>query len=599
MSWATRRQTTVEEDTAYCLLGIFDIHMPLIYGEGRKKALVRLQKEFQQSSKPPSLISKDEAPWIVPFQRNLRFTGRESQLTKLGEKIFVRGQTTKVAIFGLGGIGKTQLVLELVYRVREKNKNCLVIWIPATNMESLHQAYIDTARQLSIPGWENGKTDVKRLVQEYLGKESAYQWLLVFDNADDINMWTANTGLEPGSSRLIEYLPKSNHGCIIFTTRDRKTAVKLSNQNVVDVPELDEEAAKQLLQTYLVHLDFTKFQPDTKALLAQLTYLPLAIVQAAAYINGNHITIADYLSLLANQEEEVIDLLSEEFEDDGRYHNVKNPVATTWLISFEQIRHRDPLAADYLSFMACIDPKDIPQSLLSAGASQKKEMDAIGTLDAYSFIIRRPTDLALDLHQLVHLATRNWLRKERLITQWTETAISRLQEVFPDHDHKKRSVWRTYLPHALYALLSDVVDKELEDRIDLAWKFAMCLYGDGRFNEAEFSFNEVMETRMRVLGAENPSTLTSMNNLALIYKNEGQWDKAEELGVQVMETRKRVLGVEHPYTLTSMNNLAFTWKGIGQYTEALELLSEYLTLRKKILGVNHPDAISSSATLLA
>jgi hypothetical protein len=113
---------------------------------------------------------------------------------------------------------------------------------------------------------------------------------------------------------------------------------------------------------------------------AQLTYLPLAIVQAAAYINENRITLADDLSLLADQEEEVIDLLSEEFEDDGRYHNVKNPVATTWLISFEQIRYRDPLAADYLSFMVCIDPKDIPQSLLPAGVSRKRETDAIGTL---------------------------------------------------------------------------------------------------------------------------------------------------------------------------------------------------------------------------
>jgi len=82
----------------------------------------------------------------------------------------------------------------------------------------------------------------------------------------------------------------------------------------------------------------------------------------------------------------VIDLLSEHFEDDGRYHNVKNPVATTWLISFEQIRCRDPLAAEFLSFIACIDSKDVPLSLLPPGPSRKKEIDAVGTLDAYSFI---------------------------------------------------------------------------------------------------------------------------------------------------------------------------------------------------------------------
>ncbi|KAF2186424.1 hypothetical protein K469DRAFT_774957, partial [Zopfia rhizophila CBS 207.26] len=118
-------------------------------------------------------------------------------------------------------------------------------------------------------------------------------------------------------------------------------------------------------------------------------------------------TVTGYLPLLADQEKEVIDLLAQEFEDGGRYYDVENPVATTWLISFEQIRRRNPLAADYLSFMACIDPKDSPLSLLPTSTSRNKEADAIGTLDAYSFIIRRPADLALDLHWLVHLTTRS------------------------------------------------------------------------------------------------------------------------------------------------------------------------------------------------
>jgi hypothetical protein len=66
ISWTEKRETKREEDAAYSLLGIFDIHMPLIYGEGRKKALVRLQKEIKESVKgkspalPPALFSKHE-----------------------------------------------------------------------------------------------------------------------------------------------------------------------------------------------------------------------------------------------------------------------------------------------------------------------------------------------------------------------------------------------------------------------------------------------------------------------------------------------------------------------------------------------------------
>ena len=49
MSWAAKRETTIEEDQAYCLLGIFDIHLPLIYGEGIENAFRRLRKEIRGS----------------------------------------------------------------------------------------------------------------------------------------------------------------------------------------------------------------------------------------------------------------------------------------------------------------------------------------------------------------------------------------------------------------------------------------------------------------------------------------------------------------------------------------------------------------------
>ncbi|KAF2194001.1 HET-domain-containing protein, partial [Zopfia rhizophila CBS 207.26] len=614
MLWAVRRETKREEDAAYSLLGIFDIHMPLIYGEGRKKALKRLKNKIKKSLEdkppalPPALSSKHEdafkcqeaedAPWIVPFDRNPHFTGRELQLAKLREMLSVgRGQTTKVAVMGLGGVGKTQLVLELVYQIREEHKNCSIIWIPATNIESLHQAYVDVARQLSIPGWERDNANLKRHVQGYLSKESSGRWVLVFDNADNIDMWMAKPESEPGSGRLIEFLPRSKQGSIIFTTRDRKAAVKLAHWNMVEVPEMKKEVAKELLQKYLLNLELTKYPQDTEALLAELTYLPLAIVQATAYINENRITLADYLYLLADQEEGVIDLLSEEFADDGRYHNVKNPVATTWLISFEQIRHRDPLAADYLSFMACIDPKDIPQSILPAGASRKKEMDAIGTLSAYSFVGRRSADQCLDLHRLVHLATRNWLRTEGKLTKWAAKAVARLNEVFPDADHKNRNIWRAYLHHARYVFESCVFKVEAVDNGALLWKFGMCVHSDGRYSEAEKTFSQVVGIRKRVLGAEHPDTLTSIGRVAWTLSNQGRWKEAEELEVQVMETRKRVLGSEHPDTLTSMANLASTYRNQGRWKEAEELEVQVMETRKRVLGSEHPSTLSSMANL--
>jgi Cdc6-like AAA superfamily ATPase len=153
--------------------------MPLIYGEGWKKALDRLQRKIQKSLNLASLVSTD-APWIMPFERNPRFTGRGPQLAQLEEKLFARDYTTKIAIMGLGGVGKTQLVLELLFRTKEKHQNCAIIWIRQPNTESLHQAYLDVAQRLGIQGWNEQNADVKALMQKYLTEDIAGQWLLVF-----------------------------------------------------------------------------------------------------------------------------------------------------------------------------------------------------------------------------------------------------------------------------------------------------------------------------------------------------------------------------------------------------------------------------------
>ncbi|KAM0251725.1 hypothetical protein ACHAQJ_008046 [Trichoderma viride] len=569
LKWAETRHTTREEDWAYCLLGIFGVFMPLIYGEGKANAVRRFKKEIADAMKhgdAPNHLRARNHTWIVPFERNPSFSGREVELKRLQQALFTGHQTAKLAITGLGGVGKTQLVLEFVYQVAAE-----------------HNA------SLGISGLEDDKADVKRLVQGHLSSESAGQWFLVFDNADDINMWTDRHQQESGC--LIDYLPRSSRGSIIFTTRDKKAAVKLAGRNIVEMSEMDEADAKQLLQKYLIDQDLIDSQGDVTTLLARLTNLPLAIVQAAAYINGNGIGLGEYLLLLEEQEEDVIDLLSEEFEDERRYPDINSPVATTWLISFEQIRQRDPLAANYLSFMACIGAKDIPQSLLPPGQSRKKEIDAMGTLQGYSFIAKQSADMTINIHRLVHLATRNWLRKEELLSHWSGAVIARLTEVLADIDRDKRVVWRPYMPHAYYALGSSLASDE--HKVDLLWRYGICLYDDGRYQEAETVFKQVVETRKRKLGANHPDTLKSIHNLAGTYMKQDRLEDAENLNVQVMKMMKTELGADHPDTLKSIHNLAVIYKKQGRLKEAEKLNLQLIKTRKIELGGEHPDTLKS------
>ncbi|KKA23702.1 kinesin light chain 1, partial [Rasamsonia emersonii CBS 393.64] len=460
----------------------------------------------------------------VPFIRNRQFVNR-GQLDEVERRLFIEGNCPKVAIYGLGGVGKTQIALELAYRTREQRPDYSVFWVPATTVENFQQAYLDIGRKLHLLQPKEQKEDIKKIVRDYLSRESAGHWLLIYDNADDIDMWVENTN-GTNEPTLINYIPRSNKGSIIFTTRNRKAAVKLAHQNVVGIREMDEDAAIQMLSRLLIDQQILNDRHIILDLLEQLTFLPLAIAQAAAYMNENGITVSEYLSLLRDKEQNIIEVLSENFEDEGRYRHVKNPVATTWLISFDQIRCRDPLAAEYLSFMACLNPKAIPQSLLPPAPSKKRMTDAIGTLSGYSFITRRPADESLDLHRLVHLATRNWLRMENCDTEWVAKAIARLDCVFPSHDHKNRDLWRAYLPHAQYLVGSDL-GNGVRERLSLLMKLGQCLLSDGRYNDAEKPFLEVMEARKKVLGEEHPATLASMANLASTYRNQGRWKEAE------------------------------------------------------------------------
>jgi hypothetical protein len=140
-----------------------------------------------------------------------------------------------------------------------------------------------------------------------------------------------------------------------------------------------------------------------------LVNLPLTIIQAAVYLNAKDSTITKYLRIYKESSDNVIKLLSKDFKDISRYLGIKNPVATTWLISFKQIQVRDSLAAEYTAFMSYIREQDIPQDLLLL-ASGFDKTEALGTLKTFGFIKERVTGTLYNVHRLVHTVIQNWLK---------------------------------------------------------------------------------------------------------------------------------------------------------------------------------------------
>lgn len=256
--------------------------------------------------------------------------------------LFIKKNYQRLAVVGLGGMGKTQVALQLAYGLKDDQPDYSVFWVPAMSDLSFSQAYEEIARQLKLES-DNNDDDPKKSLKRHLSSEAAGKWLLVVDNADDSEVLFGSSE-NPGG--LQTYLPESDNGIILFTTRSREVAVSVA-EHVLDLQEMDEQEATSFLGKKLLQKQPPQNEAAVKDLLQQLTYLPLAIAQAVAYMNRNGTSIQKYLELLRNTEEDLVGLMSREFKDTTRYPGSQNAVVSTWIVSFDQIRISDRVLPSY------------------------------------------------------------------------------------------------------------------------------------------------------------------------------------------------------------------------------------------------------------
>jgi tetratricopeptide (TPR) repeat protein len=458
--------------------------------------------------------------------------------------------------------------------------------------------------------------------------------MLILDDLCDAVLLEARQGSQScnGSRQpLLSYIPHGQNGSILITTRVRDAALRfVEAHDIIQTPPMDQTSALALLQKKLGMAWRRNDDHAVAELIVALEYMPLAIVQAAAYISERspRCSIEQYLERFMRNDSGKTMLLKYDGGQRQQDREAEKSVIVTWQISFDYIHRAQPSAADLLSLMSFFDEHGIPKALLrgqrleNIGDNEERSdsnadsddrgglknashlgtddwlEDDIAMLRNYSFISVNQDCTTFEMYALVQLAMRKWLEANGKAEAWKQKAINNLCAAFPTGEHKNWVICQALFPHVRSLVLQQPKKVEgLRDWASLLHRAAGYALGRGNVDDAIIMLTKSMKARKQLFGNKHEETLASMGMLGSAYNLGGRWTQAEELQLQVIETRKRVLGAEHPDTLNSMNNLALTYWNQGRWTQAEELQLQVMETRKRVLGGEHPDTLTSISNL--
>jgi MinD-like ATPase involved in chromosome partitioning or flagellar assembly/tetratricopeptide (TPR) repeat protein len=558
------------EEAVIRLLTVVDRGSPT--EPGPRATAVSLAAATRLPGTPPQVIGGRP-------QRNVAFTGRRSLIERLRDSLLA-GTTAVLpqALYGLGGVGKTQVALEYAYRFESDYD--LVWWINAAEPTQIRQDLNSLAGHLGVP---LGGKDLAAICNEVLDKlrrgTPHARWLLVYDNAEkpaDLD------GLVPVSG-------PGHH--ILITSRNPAWAERAAR---IEVDLFTREESVALLRRYNQALE-----PAEAARVAEeLGDFPLAVSLAAASLQESAMPVATYVEMLRTQ---MTDILRNQSAPD-----YPTSVAASW--SLDRLKSRTPAAAVLLQLCAFFGPDPIPRDMLSSRPALEllerhdpSLSDPLMMSRLYGEIVRnglaqvdQRTD-TLTLHRLIQRVLRDQLSPEDQ-TAMRARAHAVLGQANPKSPDESES-WRRYsalLPHLwpTRAQESDAlpVRQWICDTVRYLWR-------SGDADTANRTAERVLTSWQPRFGEDDALVLRLRTELGNALRDQGRLPEAYEVTRDVYERGSRILGDDHPYTLGAAMSLGADLRGVGRYADAME--SDRATLRRtrRVFGDGHPRTLAAANNL--
>lgn len=465
--------------------------------------------------------------WNIPYPRNPFFTGRDALLASL-ETRFKQQQvalTQPLALHGLGGIGKTQIALEYVYRSAAAYQ--AVLWISAETYETTLASLLSIAQALDLP--ERHAQDRHHVVQAVTRWLSGHQgWLLICDNVEDL------AALQP-------LLSSARQGSLLLTTRLQ--AVGAIAQQVPIEPLKRQEGLTFLLQRA------KRLQPGTslehtvspehhaaQAIVEEMGGLPLALDQAGAYIEETQCSLEGYLRQYRQHRTRLLARRGSSSWDHP------SSVQTTVSLSLQQVEQKSFVATQVLRFCAFLSPEAIPEEVLASGVLPGREQgpaptsdpslldEAIAVLGTYSLVHRDPMTKTLSLHRLVQAVVQDGLSAQEQ-KQWIERVVTSINDLFPEVTHEMWNQCEWLVPHALQAVKHTVSWEQADEALaTLLFKTGRYLSKRAQEQEAEPLLKRALHLREQALGPHHPLVAEVCNRTLARFRPSASGLSAQHAG---------------------------------------------------------------------
>jgi len=538
----------------------------------------------------------------IPF-RNPHFTGRVRELDTLRHRL-TEGSAALIGqppqpLYGLGGVGKTEIAAEYAHRFRDNYD--LVWWIRAEQADTILTALIALGQRLAFPDFRADERDYSAsLVISALNRGEPYEnWLLIFDNAANAEV-------------VGKYIPRGP-GHVIITSRDSRWRKALGTDGI-EVAEFEPSETIEFLRKRVPALAVVETEPDADDRLRraaregnaerqqhaaelgqQLANLPLAAEHAAAYLVETGRPVADYLDLF----EQNAHLLLANDVDIPYPH----PVATTWRVSRGTISPEADALFQLLAFFApepvsaelLLQPgrvQYLPKSLTKVLSDASEFRRAARELARFSLVKIDGVRNVVQVHRVVQAVTQGRLAREDPVSakeyrQAAHALLAASDPVNPDRDDSEQQYERSrqhLIPSGALESANQLVRGLIINQVRR-------LDRRGGHNEALSLGEPALRSWRKQFGPDDRQTLALGVELGSAMRHSGRWEEALQLNADTLARLRGQFGEDDQTSLSCARSYGVDLTMLGRYSEALSNDLGLLPLYERVFRPEHPDTL--------